>query len=57
MNAFYISVILFSTILLAVCFGILVAYSLVHGILFAFGRQTHPQPEPQSVLVAGNAAD
>ena len=55
MNAFYISAILFCTVILAVVFGILAAYSLVHGILFAFGRQTRPQPQPQPVLLARNA--
>ena len=55
MNAFYISAILFCTVILAVVFGILAAYSLVHGILFAFGRQTCPQPQPQPVLLARNA--
>ena len=54
-NAFYISAILFCTVVLAVVFGILAAYILVHGILFAFGRQTRPQPQPQPVLLARNA--
>jgi len=54
-NAFYISAILFCTVVLAVVFGILAAYILVHGILFAFGRQTRPQPQPQPALLAHNA--
>ncbi len=55
MNAFYASVILSFTVLLAVTIGILTAYSLVNAILFAFGRQSHPQPQPQPVLMARNA--
>ena len=55
MNAFYASVILSFTVLLAVAFGIVAAYSLVNGILFAFGRQSEPQPEPRPVLMARNA--
>ena len=54
-NAFYVSAILFSTVIFAVVFGILAAYSLVRGILFALGRETRPQPEPQPVLLAPNA--
>jgi hypothetical protein len=54
-NAFYASVILSFTVLLAVGIGILAAYSLVNGILFAFGRQSRPQPQPQPVLLARNA--
>ena len=53
MNAFYASVILSFTVFLAVAFGIAAAYTLVNGILFAFGRQ--PQPEPQPVLMTRNA--
>jgi hypothetical protein len=52
-NAFYASIILSFTVLLAVTIGILAAYSVVNGILFAFGRQTQPQPQP--VLMARNA--
>lgn len=55
MNAFYASVILFCTVLLAVAFGIAAAYSLVNGILFAFGRQSRSEPQPQPVLMARNA--
>ena len=55
MNAFYASAILSLTVLLAVAFGILAAYFVVNGILFAFGRQTRPQPQPQPVLLARNA--
>jgi hypothetical protein len=54
-NAFYVSVILILTVLLAAGCGILAAYSLVNGILFVFGRQTRPQPQPQPVLLARNA--
>lgn len=55
MNAFYASVILSFTVFLAVAFGIAAAYTLVNGILFAFGRQSRPQPQPQPVLMARNA--
>ncbi len=55
MNAFYASAILSFTVLLSVAFGILAAYSLVNGILFAFGRQSSPQPQSQPVLLARNA--
>ncbi|HVO64614.1 MAG TPA: hypothetical protein VMT53_27075 [Terriglobales bacterium] len=56
MNAFYASVILFFTVLLAVTFGIAAAYALVNGMLFAFGRQSRPQLlQPQPVLLARNA--
>ena len=54
-NAFYASLILSSTVVLAVSFGILAAYSLVNGILFAFGRQSQPQEQPQPVMLARNA--
>jgi hypothetical protein len=54
-NAFYASVILSLTVILAVTVGILAAYSLVNGILFAFGRQTAPEPQSQPVLLARNA--
>jgi hypothetical protein len=54
-NAFYASVILSFTVLLSVSIGILAAYSMVNGILFAFGRQSRPQPQPQPVLMARNA--
>lgn len=55
MNAFYVSAILSLTVFLAVAFGILTAYSLVSGILFAFGHQSRPQPQPQPVLLTRNA--
>lgn len=55
MNAFYASIILSFTVVLSLCVGILTAYSLVNGILFAFGRQSHPLPQPQTVLMARNA--
>jgi hypothetical protein len=56
-NAFYASVILSFTVLLSVSVGILAAYSLVNGILFAFGRQSQPLPQsqPQPVMMARNA--
>jgi predicted outer membrane lipoprotein len=56
-NAFYASTILSFTVLLAVAFGILAAYSLVNGILFAFGRQSQSTPvsQAQPVLMARNA--
>lgn len=54
MNAFYASVILSFTVLLAVSVGILAAYSLVNGILSAFGRQARPEPQAP-VLMARNA--
>jgi hypothetical protein len=54
-NAFFVSIILLCTVIFAVVFGILAAYSLVRGIVFALGRQTRPQPEPQPVLLAPNA--
>ncbi len=56
MNAFYVSAILSLTVLLALAFGIVAAYTLVNSILFAFGRQSHPrQSQPQPVLLARNA--
>jgi len=54
-NAFYASVILSFTVLLAVVFGIAAAYTVVNGILFAFGRQSRPLPQSQPVLMARNA--
>ncbi len=56
MNAFYVSAILSVTVLLAVALGIVAAYTLLNGILFAFGRQSHAQQsQPQPVLLAHNA--
>ncbi len=57
MNAFYASLILSFTVLLSVSSGILAAYSLVNGILFAFGRQSQPQQQTQTqpVMLARNA--
>jgi hypothetical protein len=54
-NAFYASIILSFTVLLSVSLGILAAYSVVNGILFAFGRQSRPQSQPQPVFMARNA--
>jgi hypothetical protein len=54
-NAFYVSAIVSLTVLIAVSFGILAAYTLINGILVAFGRQTRPQLQRQPVLLARNA--
>jgi hypothetical protein len=53
-NALFASLVLSFTVLLAVCFGVLAAYSLVSTILYAFAHQSRPQLQPQPVLLPRN---
>ena len=58
MNAWVVSVVLSLTVVTSVSAGILAAYGLVSGILFAFAILPKPQPEPatQPVLMARSAS-
>jgi hypothetical protein len=58
LNAWVVSVVLSLTVVTSVSAGILAAYGLVSGILYAFASLPKPQPEPvpQPVLLARSAS-
>jgi hypothetical protein len=47
----FMPLILCATVVASVGIGVLAAYSLVIGIIHAFGRAPQPQPQPQPRLV------
>jgi hypothetical protein len=47
LNALFVPVLLFVTVVASVSLGVLAAYAAVFGILHTFGRAARPQPAPQ----------
>ena len=47
MNALFVPVLLFVTVIASVSVGVLAAYAAVFGILHTFGRVSRPEPAPQ----------
>jgi hypothetical protein len=46
---------LFATVLFSVLLGVISAYAVIHGILYAFAHRTTPREEPAAVLMAQEA--
>ncbi|HUO27532.1 MAG TPA: hypothetical protein VMU61_17840 [Candidatus Aquilonibacter sp.] len=54
MNAFFVPLLLFLTVVTSVSFGVLAAYAAVFAILHSFGRPSRPEPklqQPRLVLI------
>lgn len=47
LNAIFVPLLLFFTVVASVSAGILATYAVVFGILHSFGRASQPEPAPQ----------